>query len=285
MTTPPRRRVSLPTLCLATLALASGLAIALGPLNPPSGAVSSSNRTLQEIYDKIPAAEGRTFIPGGTTPVTIGQPGVYVLTGNITTTGIAMNISTSSGPVTIDLNGFTISSSNSGLPTVNVSSAPQLRIRNGVIGGGSTSLALSITPGAIIEDITIVGPRVNGVTMNGNAAGTTLRRCTLLDIGSATLASDTQAIYGVFGSASGVRIEDCTLSRFVHNGTTPGNITGIQITGNGGLVNRCIVYNTTSVPLSVGITFGPGTTNSFAGNNVHNFASEYANGLNAGGNN
>jgi hypothetical protein len=77
-------------------------AFAQGPLAPPAGAPVASMKTLDQI-------EPRIVIPGGAAFV-ITQPGSYVLGGNIAvTSGNAITIQ--SPNVTLDLGGYTLSSS------------------------------------------------------------------------------------------------------------------------------------------------------------------------------
>jgi hypothetical protein len=282
-----RRRVSLPTLCLATLALASGIAIALGPLNPPAGAVSSSNRTLQEIFDKIPDGDGRVLIPGGTSTVTINQPGSYVLTGNITVSNIGINILNPGGSVTLDLNGFRVTSSSLTSPVIQVNNCPQVIVRNGSTSGGLSGVSLSIAPGALVEDVRVTGAKANGIIFNANASpGATVRRCVVVDTGVTTVAADTNNVFGIStGSLNhGTRFEDCTVTRLFHNGTSPGSITGILNFSTGGSVSRCLVANISTITGSTGVNLN--STVVYSGNNVVNFpvATEYVGGTDGGGN-
>src|ERR1700754_4001390 len=86
-----------------------------GPLDPPVGPLSPTGRTLDDIYNKVPAtgaADGR--IPLAST--IISAPGSYVLTGNIASSGSAMTINADN--VTLDLNGFTLSSTSTTLGVI-----------------------------------------------------------------------------------------------------------------------------------------------------------------------
>ena len=83
-------------LCLA------GTLSAQGPLAPPS-APTPTMKTLDQIQPRTP-------LPGATSTVTIDTPGSYYLTGDIaveTGNGIVISVNN----VTLDLSGFTISSS------------------------------------------------------------------------------------------------------------------------------------------------------------------------------
>src|SRR5436190_2248196 len=91
-------------LSLITIQLvAATAAFAQGSLTPP-GAPAPTMKTLDEIDAKL---EKRT--PISSVPFTISASGSYYLTGNLAvTTGTAITISADN--VTLDLNGFTISS-------------------------------------------------------------------------------------------------------------------------------------------------------------------------------
>src|SRR6185295_16428367 len=96
-----RSRLSLPalTLLFSTLNPQLSTALAQGPLTPP-GAPAPTMKTLDQV-------EARTLISSA--PFTISQPGSYYLTANLTvSSGNAITIAASG--VTLDLNGFTISS-------------------------------------------------------------------------------------------------------------------------------------------------------------------------------
>ncbi len=80
--------------CLSAV-LCAGAAGA-GPLDPPAGPISPTNKTLQEV-------EPRTPISSSTT---ITQPGSYYLTNDINTNFRGVEIEATG--VTLDLNGFTI---------------------------------------------------------------------------------------------------------------------------------------------------------------------------------
>src|SRR4051794_31880216 len=131
------RRVLLSTIGVVGAAAMVSRARA-GPLNPPAGAIASTGRTVDEIYNRIPAVggfDGRIPIPGGTTPITLSQPGSYVLTGNLTTPGTAILIAAAN--VTLDLNGFRVTCTSTGTAAVAVStSASYPVIRSGSISGG-----------------------------------------------------------------------------------------------------------------------------------------------------
>ncbi len=131
---------------MKTPQIVATLALALSTLNPqlttvfaqgsltPPGAPAPTMKTLDQV-------EARTAITNRTTAVTISEPGSYYLTANVTVdSGNAITIAASG--VTLDLNGFTISStapSASGYGIL-LSGGPRgVTIANGHIRGGVTN--------------------------------------------------------------------------------------------------------------------------------------------------
>ncbi len=105
-TTTTRRRL-FTILIAAALALATGGLLFAGPLNPPAGPVTSTNKTLQEVEPRI--AINLTNTPGDANSLfKITQPGSYYLTGNITGVVGKHGIEIASSRVTIDLGGFEV---------------------------------------------------------------------------------------------------------------------------------------------------------------------------------
>lgn len=68
-----------------------------GPLNPPSGPVSSTMRMLDEVEPRTPIAS---------LPITISQPGSYYFTRNLTGVAGQSGITITADDVSIDLRGF-----------------------------------------------------------------------------------------------------------------------------------------------------------------------------------
>lgn len=116
---------------------------AAGPLDPPPGPVTPTNRTLDEIYNAIQAVNAGKGTPITALPITINQPGKYYLTQNFTV-GDVDAITIGGDNITIDLNGFTITGNYAG---------GAAGTRRGIVvtspGGGAVRTNISIRNGAI----------------------------------------------------------------------------------------------------------------------------------------
>jgi parallel beta-helix repeat protein len=150
---------------VATLLAASGFLLA-GPLNPPSGPVGPTGKTLTEV-------EPRTAINAANTPgngqglYVISQPGSYYLTGDISVPTGKAGIYIMADPVTVDLNGFSIlgtTGSTSGVTTA------QTYYYNTTVKNGSCAGF----PVAGVDLSNVWGGHVQNVTTNSNGVGVKL---------------------------------------------------------------------------------------------------------------
>lgn len=263
-----------------------------GPLTPPAGPVAPTGRTTDEIFNKIPAPgtppigafDGRT--PIGTAPFTIGTPGSYVLTANISGTGTVITIATDD--VTLDLNGFTVNSSSTTAGAVVLSGIrDNITIRNGRVIGGSQCIAGTGTlTNILIEDVCAMSGRTSGFGLVSSfSRNLLLRRCQANNIGSTTIASDGNlSIFAFNIGGSCCRVEDCTVSRMLYNGGGTPTFRGIFMIGlNGTAVVRCIVSHDSALTGS-GIAFPNAVAGVYRDNTVINFSTPYVLGTNGGGN-
>ena len=110
---------------------------AAGPLNPPPGAVASSAKPLAEVEPRT--AVNATNTPGDANSVyKISLPGSYYLTGNVQGVAGKSGIEIASGGVTLDLMGFSVIGTGSGVEygiNTSGSSLSGVTVRNGVVRG------------------------------------------------------------------------------------------------------------------------------------------------------
>ena len=260
-----------------------------GPITPPSGAIAPSGRTLDEIFNKVPAvggADGRIPIAGGTSTVTINQPGSYVLTGNIAVSGGSNAVAINASNVTLDLNGFRISQStaNGGNPiAITLGGATNVVIRNGSTSGGGVGIGMSNNiVGVLIEDLDVYNAKILGIGLATGVVGCVIRRCRVFDTGSSTTAADGNLpIRGIDTfTAIGTRVENCTVSRLFYNGTGIGTLTGINMGGSANTVERCMVFD--DGPITGSGILATGSV--YRNNTVTNFSVKYFGGTDGGGN-
>jgi hypothetical protein len=178
------------------------LALAQGSLTPPA-APAPTQRTLAQVETRTPVQAGAPGIyatAGG--GFQIINSGSYYLTGNLEITsgfGIAIN----AGDVTLDLNGFTISSTEAKPTSYGIVLSlgkANITIRNGHIRSGTTYDAGGGTfvsgPGfssgiyglslscCTVEDVTVVGVPAYGILLNAGSQTNAVRRCSATTCGN-----------------------------------------------------------------------------------------------------
>jgi len=169
-------------------------AFAQGALTPP-GAPAPTMKTLAQIEPRTPISA----------PFTITRPGSYYLTTNLSvTSGDAIVINTNQ--VTLDLNGFTISSTAPSVSGYGIALAvpggnTDIAIFNGHIKGGLTNNGGVFGGGGFVSGIDWPSAipqnvRVTGVSVSGCNSGF------ILNTGNATVVESctvkTCATYGIF---------------------------------------------------------------------------------------
>jgi hypothetical protein len=155
---------------LSTCILQPATLLAQGSLTPP-GAPAPTMKTLQQVEPRVPISSA---------PFTITQPGSYYLTTNLTVSG-GNAITIATNDVTLDLNGFTISSTTnpaSGIGILLSGSLRNITIQNGFIRGGVTNNGSGVFSGPGFaygirdqEDVYI------GVAQNVRVSGVSVTSC------------------------------------------------------------------------------------------------------------
>lgn len=150
---------------------------AQGPLTPP-GAPAPTMKTLAQIEPRIDV-----LTLGTEPPYTINQPGSYYLSANMITASGGNAISIQAENVTLDLNGFTISSPPGGSPVNCISSFFPAVIKNGFIKGSGVATEGNYTQGGFSFGIymQITGGTVTDLVVQGCSEGIytngTVSRC------------------------------------------------------------------------------------------------------------
>ncbi len=263
----------------AALTLATAGLLFAGPLTPPVGPVTSTNKTLQEVEPRT--AINLTNTPGDADSLfKITQPGSYYVTGNITGVVGKHGIEITASGVTLDLMGFDLS----GIPAMGsfdgVSVAANLltniTIRNGSVrnwGDEGVDLASFGALNSAVIDIRASnnagsgiavgnGSAVTGCSAYGNTAAgiTTSSGCAIIgcsannNTGSGISAGIASAISGCsayqnaangisFGSGSTI-----TGSTAYQNAAS-----GIFTNANGSTITGCTAAFNTGSGISAGI--------------------------------
>jgi len=201
-------------LLIVTICYATGQ----GDLDPPTGSPAPNMKTLQEIWDKLGDIEtGITGVesdvagvvadprtPITSLPITIDQPGSYYFTGNLEftdPTGNAIDITADN--VTLDLNGFTLSS----VATVT-----------------GRAISIAIPAGGVVNNTTV---------RNGKIVGNT----TVTDIGTTWTVVEGGFQSGISCSGTGCRVEEVGASACRESGievTFDSYVSNCAGFGNGG---------------------------------------------------
>jgi hypothetical protein len=228
----------------APILLLAQLAVAQGNLTPP-GPPAATMKTLDQL-------EART--PISSLPFTINASGSYYLTKNLNvTTGDAITITASQ--VTLELNGFTISSTanpaaGTGILLANNNADITIlngHIKGGVVNSGGTysgsGFANGISSPAFsprnvrIAGLSIIGCLNDGIRLfTGNS--TVVESCTVQTVGAAGIVANTvshSVAYDCGSSAivAGNTADDCTgssdLGPAIFSGGTVNNCYGVSL--------------------------------------------------------
>lgn len=161
-------------------------------------------------------------------PYSITQPGSYILTGNLAVSAAGTNaINVMTAPVTIDLNGFSISGVDNLVPTAIRDNVGQLTVKNGVIQNFGTGIN-SVGPD-IVLDLTTNNTNLGIFVFNALVRHYTAQSTT----------------FGVGCGGTGT----CLVTDCLINATN----TGINLGNTEGTVTNCVVNSgTTGISLIEG---------------------------------
>ena len=198
-------------------------AFSQGSLTPPAGPITPTMVTLSQV-------QPRTAITNTSSQVTISQPGSYYLTHNLTvSTGDAIDINTNG--VTLDLNGFTISStaaSAAGTAILLNRGWKNITIVNGFIQGGVTNNGSGVYGGGgfaygiyysvnspvnvLVSHVSVSGCLNYGIFLNSGDS-TVVEACTARTVGSYGIVASTikscSAIDCGNEAIAGDQVSDC----------------------------------------------------------------------------
>ncbi|MCC6230857.1 MAG: right-handed parallel beta-helix repeat-containing protein [Phycisphaerales bacterium] len=237
---------------IASLSLVAAALVVAGPLNPPSGSVSSTYKTLTEVEPRI--AINSTNTPGDADSLyQISQPGSYYLTANITGVSGRHGIEIASSGVTIDLNGFQVLGVSGSLDGVRtISGYVGISVRNGTVRGwGNSGVDLGLSGGAysVVADVRAGSNGLYGINVG---PGTAVSRCEVwanvgrgIQAGNDCNISECQAYSngGAIYVGSGCTISECSAY---------GNAEGGVIAGNGCTISGCSVYQNSGNGINAG---------------------------------
>jgi hypothetical protein len=238
------------------LALSAAIALGQGPLTPP-GAPAPTMKSLDQIEARTPIPASPA-VPVAGPHFTISTPGSYYLTGNVVvSTGDGIQIS--SDDVTLDLNGFKISSTltgnKTGFAVAAIGDRSRLTVRNGSITSGTTVASGS---GVIVQ-----AGFLNGIFSSNTINQSLVENVHIIGMGSDGIYLDAQGLVQNFTvrncggngihaqEVMNVSVENCGLIAIYTRNAT--NCTGISLSGYGiqalGNVTNCIGNSNSSTGL------------------------------------
>ncbi len=220
---------------------------------------NAANGSLTQLQQTVGA---RTAIPGGTSLVTLNAAGSYYLTGNITvSSGDGIDIAASN--VTLDLNGFTISSTHSGGSGSGIfvsASRNSISIHNGRILGTTTNASPTssvYTGGGFndgifspatannlrLEDVAVSNVAGNGINCAG--ASVLVRNCTVYLTKSAGISVANGVVSNCTADNCGGNGILCTTAESCSGSTNDNSATYSGIVANRLALNCVAVSNNT----------------------------------------
>lgn len=237
------RKTTITTIAAASLISLVGLTLA-GPLNPPSGPVVSTMKTMTDVEPRI--AINATNTPSSIDSVyRITQPGSYYLTGNMQCQSNRYGIQIATNGVTIDLNGYSVLGVASSLAGIHDGGSPRsdITIRNGSVkGAGSWGVALQFSSNTRVENVLVSGCASHGIWCGSQAhiEGCTVNNCD----GYGMIASDNSVITRCIATGNGTTTSDDGISvannGLVTNCTAASNAGAGVLLGEGSRASECV---------------------------------------------
>ncbi len=153
-------------------------------LQPPSGFIGGTMKTLDEIEPRTPLSD-RFLVPQAGARFTITEPGSYYLPDDVAVGANLIGIKILAAPVTIDLMGHTIDGGNSSDDLIWIDGlADRVVIKNGTLRRSGSRGIDSVADTILIEMIEVVETKNAGVALNTGRAAT-LRDVSIADTGTA----------------------------------------------------------------------------------------------------
>ena len=156
-------------LIAAAVLIASAGALTAGPLTPPAGPVTSTNKTLQEVEPRIAINSVNT--PGdANSAFVISQSGSYYFAGNLTGQSAKHGIRLNAPNITIDLNGFSLIGVAGSFNAFTAGGAlsSNVTVRNGIVrswGNGGVHLVDQVGSKSIVQNIHAIGNGWDGINV------------------------------------------------------------------------------------------------------------------------
>ena len=250
------KQFSASVLLYSSLLLSPLLTLGQGSLTPP-GAPAPTFKTLSQVEPRFPISDFQTNL-------TI--PGSYYLTTNLfagTNTNDGINIRTNINNITIDLNGFSIFSTNPASGTtspagVRISEATNIVVRNGQIYGLDRGVrAEGLFYGIVVENIhvhnmTRAGIEADGVA--GNALQTvTIHDCIIEDVNAAGEGASASVDGIVLLNCTGV-VRNCVVRHLTPAGPSGGTCINALTATNSFIDNNYLAQATTGINITGGGT-------------------------------
>ena len=170
---------ALAILSILSLNLQVSTAFAQGSLTPPASAFNGSvpqptMLTLTQVQPRTPVDPVHTGSGGGSEYLIL-QPGSYYLTSNVLAVAGVHGINISASDVTLDLRGFSVIGSSSGLDGIYIHAGyTNITVRNGNIDGWSNTSTYgngveSYADNVTLEHLNVSANHGYGITLNGSS--------------------------------------------------------------------------------------------------------------------